>query len=375
MATADQQQRVRTDEQHSVTEGDRQETALTTVNGGNKAKSEYLSLRTVPVILKNGHRSITVNALLDDASTRSYINSDVAAELGLQGQQQIITVSGLNERLTTFETKTVNFMLKSLDGKTSTTLTAYTANKVTGDMQVVDWSKHAHKWPHLKNIHFPTVSSKPIIDLLIGLDFADLHYSMQDVRGGQGEPMARCTPLGWTCIGNSENVNQSSSYSSVLHTYFINEKSCLESISSTLERFWEIENVKEQKTQLTTEEKDALDKVEKSFSFTEGRYEVGIPWKSEAPQLPDNYTSAYQRLKQVENKLKKIEEVASSYSKIIDEYMKKGYIRKVENQERNETGWYLPHFPVVKQDRTTTKVRIVFDAAAKCHNVSTKVSE
>ena len=44
-----------------------------------------IALRTIPVYLRNGNRKIKVNALLDDASTKTYINSDVAAELGLQG--------------------------------------------------------------------------------------------------------------------------------------------------------------------------------------------------------------------------------------------------------------------------------------------------
>jgi len=32
--------------------------------------------------------------------------------------------------------------------------------------------------------------------------------------------------------------------------------------------------------------------------------------------------------------------------------------------------WYLSHFPIVKKDRSTTKVRIVFDASAKCNNAA-----
>ena len=47
---------------------------------------EYISLRTVPVVLKNGEKSVVVNALLDDGSTQTYLNSDVAAELGLEGK-------------------------------------------------------------------------------------------------------------------------------------------------------------------------------------------------------------------------------------------------------------------------------------------------
>lgn len=33
-------------------------------------------------------------------------------------------------------------------------------------------------------------------------------------------------------------------------------------------------------------------------------------------------------------------------------------------------GWYLPHFPVVRNDKETTKVRIVMDAAAKLNDRS-----
>ena len=39
-------------------------------------------LRTVPVYLKNGYRKLQVNTLLDDASTKTYVNDDVAAVLG-----------------------------------------------------------------------------------------------------------------------------------------------------------------------------------------------------------------------------------------------------------------------------------------------------
>lgn len=68
------------------------------------ARADFVGLRTVPVILKNGDRSLTVNALLDDASTKSYVNADVAAELGLQGRIERVTVNVLNGQAETFET-------------------------------------------------------------------------------------------------------------------------------------------------------------------------------------------------------------------------------------------------------------------------------
>ena len=46
---------------------------------------EYLPLRSFPVIVKSGHKSLHINALLDDGSTRSYISEDVADCLGWEG--------------------------------------------------------------------------------------------------------------------------------------------------------------------------------------------------------------------------------------------------------------------------------------------------
>ena len=69
-----------------------------------------------------------VNALLDDASTKTYLNADVAAELGQLGQTEKETVNVLNDQVETFET---NFELESLDDNVSMNVSAYTANKGT----------------------------------------------------------------------------------------------------------------------------------------------------------------------------------------------------------------------------------------------------
>ena len=51
--------------------------------------------------------------------------------------------------------------------------------------------------------------------------------------------------------------------------------------------------------------------------------------------------------------------------------MEKGYIRKIDpTEEKPARRWYLPHFPVVRLDRATTKTGIVFDASAKFGGIS-----
>ena len=77
------------------TEGnDRKE--QTTMTTQDNVLSEFVALRTVPVMLKNGDRHLTVNALLDDASTKTYGYKDVAEKLGVHGKTDRVTVNVLN---------------------------------------------------------------------------------------------------------------------------------------------------------------------------------------------------------------------------------------------------------------------------------------
>ena len=49
----------------------------------------------------------------------------------------------------------------------------------------------------------------------------------------------------------------------------------------------------------------------------------------------------------------------------------KGYVRKLKAGEIDDgPSWYVPHFPVVREDKETTKVRIVYDPAARYGGVS-----
>ena len=61
-----------------------------------QAAQRVVALRTVPVVLQHGDKKVTVNALLDDASTRSYISTNVAGALGLNGDPLTLTVGKLN---------------------------------------------------------------------------------------------------------------------------------------------------------------------------------------------------------------------------------------------------------------------------------------
>ena len=55
----------------------------------------------------------------------------------------------------------------------------------------------------------------------------------------------------------------------------------------------------------------------------------------------------------------------------MNEYLEKKYIRKVPPDEpKPECEWLLPDFPVVRPEKETTKVSIVFDASTTCKGKS-----
>ena len=87
----------------------------------------------------------------------------------------------------------------------------------------------------------------------------------------------------------------------------------------------------------------------------------------------DNYETAFNHLKNTEKRLSKNESLGADYGETIRNYEQKKYIRKVTPDEAmvpEGRVWFLPHFPVCRPDRATTKTHIVFNASAKHRGVS-----
>ena len=258
---------------------------------------------------------------MDDGSSKTYLNSDIAAELELGGSPHELTVNILNDNQEKFETTVVEFTISSLNGKVSKLASAYTTERVTGNMEVINWRQYQSKWIHLQGIEFPQVGPRTTVDLLIGVDQADLLYSLRDVKGQPGEPIARLAPLGWTCIGNPDGKAER------IHanfTFFLNDS---DKLSSFVHRYWDIEEPTSLKTYIENpDEKLAVDTVINSLTFVDGHYTVGMPWKSDKCLLPDNYSMALQCLQNTEKKLQKSPELSQAYLKVLQTYQEAGYI-------------------------------------------------
>ncbi|CAG7831894.1 unnamed protein product, partial [Allacma fusca] len=102
------------------------------------------------------------------------------------------------------------------------------------------------------------------------------------------------------------------------------------------------------------------------------RFETGLLWKHDDPQLPESRSMALKRLSSTERKMDRDPEFALRYSAKMEEFIAKNYARQLTVEELSSHStklWYLPHFSVTNPNKPN-KMRLVFDAAAKSGGIS-----
>ncbi|XP_004524230.1 uncharacterized protein LOC101459575 [Ceratitis capitata] len=97
----------------------------------------------------------------------------------------------------------------------------------------------------------------------------------------------------------------------------------------------------------------------------DGRCIVEIPFKDDM-ELGDSRKQAIARLLSTEANLKKCEKLCNDYKEFIHEYQNLGHMIKANEKVNGK--YYLPHQAVIREEKLTTKLRVVFDASAKTLN-------
>ena len=130
-------------------------------------------------------------------------------------------------------------------------------------------------------------------------------------------------------------------------------------LEKQLSKFWDLESLG-----ISPQENSVYETFKDRIEFVNGWYQVRLPWKQDHPLLPDNFTLAQRRLIP---RLQRNPNLLEEYDSIIKDQEEKGIIERVTSSEDIEVGktHYLSHHPVLRQDKDTTKVRIVYNASAK----------
>lgn len=92
---------------------------------------------------------------------------------------------------------------------------------------------------------------------------------------------------------------------------------------------------------------------------------VSLPWKIEKSELSSNYDVAKRRFDQLIKTFKHNMCLYKDYYRLIQDYVKQGIVEKVENGQNARATYYMPHRAVIKEERVTTRLRVVFDASSR----------
>ena len=175
---------------------------------------------------------------------------------------------------------------------------------------------------------------------------------------------------------NPENTDSCQPYTSSESLSDWNQNKLQNSVNNrsvNLDWFWEIEHIgiiPEEKEPSVWEEFKSKIKYHKDSR----RYEVVMPCKMELLEsLPDNYHLSEVRLQSLLKKLNKPcnKELLKSYNDIIKNQLEDGIIEEINpNKSVNTATHYLSHHCVVREDKSSTKVRMVLDGSAKANKNS-----
>ena len=110
------------------------------------------------------------------------------------------------------------------------------------------------------------------------------------------------------------------------------------------------------------------------ISYANNRYEVKLPFKLENGMLDHNFLLCKSRLRNLFiGKFRKDPGLFKCYEEIFkDQIERKLFKRAPESHVVGET-YYIPHKLVVREEKTTTKLEIVFDESVKpneCHSLN-----
>ena len=206
-------------------------------------------------------------------------------------------------------------------------------------------------------------SSSLEVDVLIGSDY---YWSLVtgEVCRGNGGPIAIQTKLGWVLSGPLSVSGPGHSSVNLITTHVLKADALqpeLNPLDDTLRSFWELESLG-----IHGPERTVHDEFVDAISFKDGRYQVSLPWKEFHKPLPDHYQLSLKRLWGLLRRLRQNPTVLREYDHIIRDQLKMGIVEPVtEESPTSNQLHYLPHHAVVRSDKSTTKVRVVYDASAK----------
>ncbi|XP_030382450.1 uncharacterized protein LOC115629971 [Scaptodrosophila lebanonensis] len=315
-------------------------------------------LQTAKAVLISGEIKVLSRIIMDNGSQCTYVTERLAKHLKLPvvGTERTRIVAfgqtGKQSRATQFKRTIIN--VKSQYSDETVEIYATIVPNICEDvLPVPRLNKQSNK-----NMAESIVAQEkliPGINLLIGQDnYWKFNNNNRELLAGN--LVAVETFFGWTIQGHyGEGQGESRCVLNILE----------HREAFDIEQFWNLESIG---ISSYSEQQAAVQAAE--IRHIDGRYSVLLPWKLPKDNLHDNKQNAKNRLSSLGNKLLKNSDKLEEYDAGIRELLSSGVAEAAPVLGETQKAYYMPHHPVYRLDKATTKVRIVFDASASEHGAS-----
>ena len=320
-----------------------------------------------------------IRILFDSGSTHSWVTKRVVEQLKLKPQRvEAITFSVFGvDKVEKMDSSVVSLSIVLKDDSTKE-ISVNTIRNITKPFVKVPLNQE--DFPVLKNLKLAeplnSVPESCEIDLLIGSDFYVDFMEHESIKLAEHLFLLN-TKLGWIVTGTLKS-NTHCGDVVVGSTMLEVEPSFAPPLGSelNLEKFWQLDAIGINECGQTSDDDIALEKFNETVRFSNGIYEIVWPWKEIAPELPENYQLSFGQLKSLQNRLLKTPDLLMKYDATIQEQLKLGIVEKVSDDVvQGKLRHYIPHHCVVKPDRATTKIRVVYNASAKSKQSNKSLNE
>ncbi len=344
------------------------------LNVAGEEHNVYTSM-IVPVWVsakQNPNGEKLVYALLDSQSDTTFIDKGVSDALQA-------TTFPVKLKLTTMLGKDTVFQSERVTGlqvrgyKSGNYIDlppTYTKDCIPANRNHIPTCKVAKNWNHLAVIagEVPPLQDCDV-SLLIGYNCSRSMAPREVILGGDNEPYAIRTDLGWSIVGCSSSHSDLFEVSRLCHHTVLKE---LPSITpANVIRILE-SDFKDTEGEITKVSQDDilfLEKLKQGIQRNDhGHYQMPLPFKVR-PNLPNNKRYAMVRLDHLKRKMAKDESYKKRYCEFVTEIFQRGDAEEVHNDGKEGETWYLPHHGVF-HPKKVDKLRVVFDCSARYQGFS-----
>ncbi|XP_053686628.1 uncharacterized protein LOC128736171 [Sabethes cyaneus] len=327
-------------------------------NIAQKHSSRVLLATAVVIIEDDEGTSHTARALLDSGSECNFVSERLCKQMSITKERVDVSVVGIG--VTSAKVKhMIRANIKSRNTSFSQVMSLLVLPKVTANLPTTSVQTTGWDIPQGIKLADPSFFLSNCVDLVLGIQsFFGFFQTGKAISLGEGLPLLTDSVFGWIVSGEVTSLPRSSQI-----TCNVAASVNLERI---MERFWSCEEVEDTRNYSPEETR-----CEEHFRTTvqrdsNGRYTVSLPIKENIlAQLGESREIALKRFFGLERRLARNENLRKQYHDFMAEYLALSHMRQVDNDSTTVKRCYLPHHPVVKEDSTTTKVRVVFDASCQ----------